>query len=53
MMEDVMHFSLKFVSIYAIEWLLSRLRAFYLKIRGLINSLYRTPFLIGRRIDRK
>jgi len=53
MMEDVMHFSLKFGSIYANEWLLSGLRAFYLKIRGLINSLYRTPLLIGRRIDRK
>jgi len=53
MMEDVMHFSLKFGSIYADEWLLSGLRAFYLKIKGLINSLYRTPLLIGRRIDRK
>jgi len=53
MMEDVIHFSFKFILISANESLLSRLRAFYLKIDGLSNSLYRTPLLIGRRIDRK
>jgi len=53
MMLDAKHFSLKFRLIIANESLLSGLIAFYLKIEGLSNSLYRTPFLIGRRIDRK
>ena len=53
MMLDVTHFSLKYGLIYANESLLSGLRAFYLKIECLSNSLYRTPLLIGRRIDRK
>ena len=42
-MFDATHFSLKFVLISANESLLSGLRAFYLKIEGLSNSLYRTP----------
>jgi len=53
MMFDDTRFSLKIGLIYANEALLSGLRAFYLKIESLSNSLYRTPFLIGRRIDRK
>ena len=53
MMLDATHFSFKFILISANESLLSRLIAFYLKIKSLRNSLFRTPLLIGRRIDRK
>jgi hypothetical protein len=52
-MFDITHFSLKSDLIYAYESVLSGLGAFYLKIEGLCNSLYRTPSFIGRRIDRK
>ncbi len=53
MMFGATNFSFKFRLISANHTLLSGVRAFYLKIVSLSNSLYRTPLFIGRRIDRK
>jgi len=54
MMLDATQLSLKTEMIYAHESLLSRLRAFYLKIEGLSNSPFRTSYFeFGTRIDRK